>query len=132
MNNSDKFDYTYSAPTENERREIEDIRKLYDAPPKAESDLENLRKLNKKVTNPPKIVAAVMCVFGVLIFGLGMTCVLEWTLYLWGVLISFAGAGVLGATYPVYRAILKRNKEKYGRQIIELSDKLLNKEEAEG
>lgn len=132
MNNNDKFDYTYSAPTENERREIEDIRKLYNAPPKVESDLESLRKLNKKVTNPPKAVAAVMCVVGVLIFGLGMALALEWGLYLWGVLVSLAGAGVLGATYPVYRAILKRNKQRYGRQIIELSDKLLNKEEAEG
>ena len=29
MNDSDKFSYTYSAPTEEERREIEDIRSAY-------------------------------------------------------------------------------------------------------
>ena len=41
---NDKFEYTYAAPTERERREIESIRKAY-LPDEAGEKLRRLRKL---------------------------------------------------------------------------------------
>ena len=126
-----KFEYSYSAPTEEERREIEDIRKYYDPAPQPESKMETLRKLNRKVTVPPKIVTSVLSIFGILLFGTGLTLILEWMLYIWGIAVSALGAAVLCAVYPVQKAYLKRNRKKYEQRIIELSDELLNKKSTE-
>lgn len=128
MNNDDKFDYTYSAPTENERREIESIKKQYAPATEKEDKLETLRKLNNRVNRPPTIVGLVVGIAGTLIMGLGMTMVLEWNLVAWGTVVGILGVAVAAAAYPVYKAILKRNKKKYGRQIIDLSNELLNQE----
>lgn len=131
MSKENKFDYVYSVPTENERREIESIKKQYMAAPKEESKLESLRNLNKRVTQPPLIVGLTMGVIGTLVMGLGMTMVLEWNLWIGGVIVGVLGIAVIAVAYPIYRAVLKRNKKKYGRQIIELSNELLNADENE-
>lgn len=122
---NDKFEFTYSAPTERERREIESIKKQYVTTEK-EGKLENLRNLNQRVNRPPKIVGAVFGIAGILIFGLGLTMALEWSLFVWGAIVGVAGAAITAATYPIYQMILKKNKQKYGRQIIDLSNDLLN------
>lgn len=131
MSKENKFDYVYSVPTENERREIESIKKQYMAAPKEESKLENLRNLNKRVTQPPLIVGLTMGVIGTLVMGLGMTMVLEWNLWIGGVIVGVLGIAMIAVAYPIYRAVLNRNKKKYGRQIIELSNELLNADENE-
>ena len=46
----EKFNYTYSAPTETERKEIENIKKRYETPT-GESKFERLRRLDAKVKN---------------------------------------------------------------------------------
>lgn len=128
INDNDKFVYTYSAPTENERREIESIKKQYESVPKQESKLDELRKLDRRVMRTPLIVALTIGIFGVLVMGTGMAMVLEWELMLWGVIVGVIGLAVAAAAYPVYSAVLKGNKRKYGQKIIELSNKLLNEE----
>ena len=83
--NQNKFEYTYSAPSEAERREIESIRRQYEEHPRsAESKLERLRKLDAYVKNSATCVALILGVVGLLIFGLGMAMVLEWALPVWG------------------------------------------------
>lgn len=131
MSKENKFDYVYSVPTENERREIESIKKQYMAAPKEESKLESLRNLNKRVTQPPLIVGLTMGVIGTLVMGLGMTMVLEWNLWIGGIIVGVLGIAMIAVAYPIYRAVLNRNKKKYGRQIIELSNELLNADENE-
>ncbi|MDE6373187.1 MAG: hypothetical protein K2L72_01675 [Clostridia bacterium] len=121
-----KFDYTYSAPTEEERREIESIRKQYTASPEKEDKLEKLRRLNTRVTRPPFVIGLTLGVLGTLVLGLGMTMVLEWNITAWGVVVGALGIAIDAVAYPLYRAILSRNKRKYGKLIIELSDELLN------
>lgn len=123
---SDKFSYTYSAPSESERREIESIKKQYTAAPKNEDKLEKLRRLDMRVTQPPMIVGLIVGIIGTLIMGLGMAMALEWNIMLWGIVVGVIGIALAAAAYPVYRVILKRNKRKYGQLIIELSDELLN------
>ena len=126
---SEKFKFTYSAPTENERREIEAIRNQYSSAETAtsgEDKLTKLRRLNKRVNLPPMIFAYCFGVIALLVFGLGMTMVLQWTLYVWGSVVGAFGVALMCITYPIYKAILKRNKMKYGQEIIDLSNELLN------
>ena len=127
MNDLEKFDYSYSAPTERERREIEDIKKQY-VTPKKEEGLAKLRKLNNRVIQPPLIVSLMIGIVGTLIMGTGMAMALEWNLLAWGIVVGVLGLAIAAVAYPIYRAILKRNKQKYGRQIIDLSNELLHEE----
>ena len=122
------FEYTYSAPTEQERKEIESIRRQYQAQPVSdrEEKLNRLRKLDSFVKNSATTVALILGVVGLLIFGLGMTMVLEWELYVWGVVVGAVGLTPIMIAYPVYNLILNKNKEKYGEQIIMLTEELLN------
>ncbi len=119
----EKFSYTYSAPTPSEREEINSIRSAY--LPRKETDLERLRALDRKVHMPPKVIAIALGIFGLLLFGLGMTLALEWELLLWGIAVGVVGAAVMGIAYPVYRAMLARRKKRYGDEIVRLSDALL-------
>ncbi len=121
---NDKFQYTYSAPTEEERKEIASIRKQY-APAAEETPLERLRKLNRKVKTLPLAVALGLGIGGVLLFGVGLTMVLEWALPVYGVAVAALGAIPTGLAYPVHQALLRRGKKKYGAEILQLSEKIL-------
>jgi hypothetical protein len=121
-----KFEYTYTAPTEQERREIESIRRQYmlgGAAP--EGGIERLRYLDDRVKRGPTCWGLVLGVLGLLIFGLGLSMVLQWALYLWGVLVAVVGAIPMGMAYPVYCRVLRRNKDKYGAEILHLTEALL-------
>lgn len=123
---NERFEYSYSAPTEEERREIEGIRRAYQPKEHKESKLDRLRALNKKVNGTATAVGAFFGVIGVLIFGLGLTMVLEWNLIGWGAAVGVAGCVVIGIAYPVRSRVLKKSKEKYGKEILRLSGELLN------
>ncbi len=121
-----QFNYTYSAPTEEERREIASIRKQYEPQEKTETKIERLRKLDGFVKNSATALSLVCGVVGCLVFGLGLTMILEWTLYVWGVAVCVVGAIPTALAYPVYKRILEFNKKKYGDEILKLTEELLN------
>lgn len=124
-----KFEFNYSAPSEQERKEIESIRRQYTTVTETKEDkLFRLRKLNSYVNNSATIIGLVFGVIGLLIFGLGMTMVLEWSLVLWGVIVGAVGVIPMAIAYPVYKAVYKKNKLKYGEEILALSNELLGKE----
>lgn len=120
------FTFTYSAPTEAERTEIEQIRRQYLPAGQAAEKLERLRSLHARVMRAPKIAAALLGTAAVLIFGLGLTMVLEWRIYVWGSLVAAAGVAVAAVVYPVRKAILNRSKARYGGEILALGKELLN------
>lgn len=124
--NRNKFNYTYSAPTETERKEIEEIRSQYLPDAKNNEKMERLKSLDFFVRNTSKLVAFSFGVFGVLVFGLGLSMVLSWALIVWGSVVCALGACFAGAAYPLYRIIFRRNKKKYGPEILRLSRELLN------
>ena len=125
---SKKFEYSYSAPTEAERKEIESIKKQYMAEEKREeTDIEKLRRLDAKVKNMPTMYALIAGIFGTLLFGLGLAMVLEWEMMLWGIVVMVIRAIPAGLAYPIYQFTLKEGKKKYGAEILELSEKLLSK-----
>ena len=121
-----EFNYTYKAPTEEERREIESIKRQYEEPKTEEGKLERLRKLNNYVNGQATALALVSGVLGLLIFGLGLTMVLEWSLLIWGIVVMVVGIPPMVVAYPLYNKILKRNKERYGKEILRLSEELLS------
>lgn len=132
--NEDKFNYTYSAPTEAERIEAEEIRRRY-SPEKSvkpeEGAIERLRALDKKVKLPVQILAAVLGVIGTLMLGVGMCFAmnvfeLKSNLIPLGVVIGIAGIALDIADYFIYKAVLNARKKKYANEILSITDKFLN------
>ena len=122
---NEPFRYSYSAPTQSERKEIESLQKKY-LPKQEPEGIEKLRKLDKKVHTFPTALALTLGVIGTLIFGIGLTFILEWDSLLLGVFISLIGFLPIGFAYPAYRKILQKRKEKYSEEILALSEQLLN------
>lgn len=123
---SEKFNFKYTAPTEAERREIDSIRRQYSPQEQTESKMERLRRLDSLVKNTAIIWSLVFGVLGVLIFGLGLTMILEWSIWLWGVVLMVCGSVPMAIAYPIYKLLLKKYKNRYGEEILRLSEELLN------
>lgn len=121
-----KFDYVYTAPTEEQRKEIESIKKEYVPLPDINDGIKELRKLNNKVYLPPRILALTLGVVFLLLFGFGLAMVLNWNEFVWGSIVSVVGIAAMAGNYFVYKIFLARRKAKFAEQILSLSDKLLN------
>ncbi len=123
---SNQFNYTYSAPTEEERKEIDSIRRKYTPQNKEETKLQRLRRLDALVKNTPTIWALCLGIVGCLVFGVGLTMILQWSIVLWGVIVSIVGAIPMAIAHPVYKKTLQKYKKRYGDEILKLSDEILN------
>lgn len=126
---SNKFEYNYTAPTIEERKEIDRIRNQYLPHDKTMNKMERLRYLDNKVKTIPMILSLSFGVIGLLLFGTGLTFFLEWSSY-WYIGIPFGIIGVvlIALAYPIYKKILTKQKSKYSAEIIELSNELLKEE----
>ena len=82
-------------------------------------------RLDKKVKSTAMALAISVGTIGLLIFGLGLTMVLEWEIYLWGILVGLIGAIPCALAMPLYLLSMKKGKKKYGERILELSSELL-------
>ena len=107
---NDKMKYTYSAPTEEEKMYIKSVRSKYVK--EEETPLDRLTRLDKKVKNEPTIIALVLGVLGLLIFGTGMTMILEWGLMLLGIVVALIGVLPIIVAYPIYKKVLGKNMDK--------------------
>lgn len=128
MDNKDKFEYTYRAPVKGEREEIENIRSKYLPKTKEETKLQRLKRLDSKVNNIPSTWALCVGIIGLLVFGLGLTMILEWNVVIWGVIVAIVGVIPMGLAYPLYRYVNKKVTAKYREEILKLSDELLNED----
>lgn len=96
-----KFEYTYSAP---QNEEIEKIRRKYAPLTSAESKLEQIKKLDSSVENGAVGYALGIGIPGSLILSLGMCCTMVWTnLFVLGIFIGIIGMLMCGAAYPIYK-----------------------------
>ena len=50
-----------------------------------------------------------------------------WGIMALGVAVGLVGIAMVSLTYPLYARMLKSRKKKYGREILRLSDELLNR-----
>ena len=128
MDEQNKFEYKYSVPTKDERKEVEEIRKYYGGTEK-ESKLERLRKLDGKAKTPPMLWSLSLGIIGTLIFGGGMSMVMLLEAWYWivlGVVVALIGLIPVGLAYSVYKKVAKKYKDKYGEEILQLSEEILN------
>ena len=133
--NEDKFDYTYSAPTEAERLEAEEIRRRYLPENQVKSEegnaIEKLRCLDRKVKLPVQILAAVIGVIGTLMLGVGMCFAMDVfgigsRLLPLGVVVGILGIALDVSDYFIYKSLLNARKKKYSAEILAIIDKFLN------
>ena len=125
MENKGTFNYTYSAK---EQEEIRRIRQKYEAPEKAKDKMEQLRRLDTAVTQKATVVSLIFGVIGCLIFGTGLSFVLEFDLLFWGIALSLVGGIFMALAYPFYNLSLRCGKKKYGAEILNLSQQLLDEQ----
>jgi hypothetical protein len=121
---NETFQYTYSAK---QQEEIETIRKRY--VPKEENKMEQLRRLDESATRPGTIAALVVGVLSALVLGVGMSCTMVWggSLFIPGIIIGVIGIAGVGAAYPLYNRITKKQREKLAPEILRLTDELSQK-----
>ena len=102
---------------------------------KTPSELDELRALDAKVKRPANVFAYVFGSISAIVMGAGMSLVMTdigATIGIAGALVPGIVIGVAGLcmallTYPMYKGILNSRKKKYGAEILELSDKIMNK-----
>lgn len=127
MNN--EFNFRYTAPSQEERKEIDSIRRQYVSLEKTETKLEKLRRLDGLVKNTAIIWSLCLGIIGILVFGLGLTMILEWNVIIWGIVLMVIGSVPMAIAYPKYKSLLNKGKAKYGAEILQLSEELLNESE---
>lgn len=135
MNNTDNiqnesFNYTYSAK---QQKEIEAIRKKY--MPANEDKMEQLRKMDRNVSNKATMLSIIVGVIGTLIMGAGMSLAMTnigssmgmstTASLVVGIIVGVIGMVILGLAYPIYNYKIKMEREKIAPEIIRLTDELL-------
>lgn len=119
--NPNRFEYTYSAP---QQEEVRRIREKYQ--PREETKLETLRRLDKSAERPGTVCGIVLGVVGCLIMGTGMSCVMVWG-GVWmapGIAVGLLGMAVMAMAYPAYRVLTRKQREKLAPQILALAEAL--------
>lgn len=119
---SEVFEYTYSAA---QQEEVKKIREKYIQPTEEENKLEYLRRLDAGVTKKGTLLSLVVGIIGALIFGIGMCCCLEWSLFLPGTIIGIIGMAGIAAAYPLYSYITKKERKRVAPEILRLTEELL-------
>ena len=130
MEKNKSFSYTYSA---SDREEVRKIRERY-----VKEDLtgiELLRTLDRRAGRRAVVFAITLGVISTLILGAGMSlCMTDIggllgigsdTSLIVGIAIGVVGAVFASLAYPLYNAVLKREKEKIAPEILRLCDELL-------
>ena len=121
MTNENTFQYTYSAP---QNQEVLRIREKY--LPKEETKLDELRRLDAAVHNAGTAKALAIGVCNALMFGLGMSLALQVIGNSTGVgiLLGILGVFGMGFAYPVYKKEFGKAKEEYKPRILEITAEL--------
>ena len=102
---------------------------------KTPSELDALRELDSKVKRPANVFAYTFGSISAIIMGAGMSLVMTdigavvgiTSALVPGIAIGALGLGMALFTYPMYKGILNSRKKKYGAEILNLSDKIMNK-----
>ena len=121
MQNKEIFSYTYSAK---QQEEIKKIRDKY--LPKEADKMEQLRRLDKRVTEKGTTISLILGIVGTLVMGTGMSMCMVWTeLFIPGIIVGVIGIAAVSLAYPLYSYITKREREKIAPEIIRLTDELM-------
>ncbi len=122
MNNGNDFSYKYNA---NEVAEVKKIRDKYAVP--NENKLELLHRLDRNVTVRARTCSLIVGIIGTIIMGGGMSiCMVgPQSFFIIGIVIGLIGISLVVSAYPLYSAILKRERKKIAPTILALTDELI-------
>ena len=109
------------------------IRTQYMEKEEKSTDLDKLKELDRKVKRPANIFGYTFGTISALIMGSGMSFVMTdigEKLGLGDVMVPGIVIGVVGmimalVNYPIYKKLLGSRKQKYAKEIIELSEKIM-------
>lgn len=99
------------------------------------TELDELKALDAKVKKPANVFAYTYGSLSAIVMGAGMSLVmtdigamigLSGTMVP-GIAIGIVGMGMTLSTYPLYKKMLASRRKKYASQILELSEKIMNK-----
>ena len=102
--------------------------------PKQASKVKALKKLDAKAKKPSKIISLTVGIVSALVLGTGMCFAMgvigAGNALAMGVGIGVGCVGIAGASvnYPLYKKILKKSKEKYAADIIQLAKEIASEE----
>ena len=102
---------------------------------KQTTELDELRALDTKVKRPANVFGYVFGSIGAIVMGAGMSLVMTdvgaliglSSTMVPGIVIGIAGMLMALVNYPIYKAMLTRRKEKYGAEILKLSEAIINR-----
>ena len=102
---------------------------------KEPSELDALRELDAKVKRPVNIFSYVFGSISAIIMGAGMSLVMTDigatvgmdSTMIPGIIIGIIGMIMALVNYSMHKSLLNSRKRKYSAQVIELSDKIINK-----
>lgn len=121
MDNRESFEFTYSAP---EQEEIRRIREKYI--PKQESKMDQLRKLDAGVDRKATCISILTGVLGTLVMGAGMSMCMVWTdlLMIPGIAVGLVGMVGVSLAFPLYQRITAKERERIAPEILRLTEEL--------
>ena len=102
---------------------------------KESTELDELRRLDTKVKRPVSIFSYIFGGVAAIVMGAGMSLVMTdigatlgmGDTMVGGIILGIAGILMAAVNYPIYKRFLNSRKKKYGAEIINLSDKIMNK-----
>lgn len=98
--------------------------------PKENSKVVALRKLDNKAKRPASIFAFTLGIISALVLGVGMClCMGQFNLnstisMVSGIIVGIIGIAGAGINYPLYKKLLKKGKDKYAFEIVELAKEI--------
>lgn len=101
--------------------------------PKDDSKVVQLRKLDAKAKLPATVFAYTFGIIFALITGVGMCLSMDvfelnsTNMFILGIVIGIIGFVGVGVNYPIYTKILKKGKQKYAFEIMELAKQISEK-----
>lgn len=120
--NENLFEYTYSAP---QQEEVKKIREKY--LPRKESKMDLLRRLDERATRKALTWSLTLGIFSALIFGIGMSCTMLWgeRLMIPGIIIGCIGIAGTVMAYPLNNLVTKQERERLAPEILRLTEELM-------
>ena len=102
---------------------------------KQHTELDELKALDAKVKKPANVFAYTYGGVGAIVMGAGMSLVMTdigvmiglAATMVPGIAVGVVGLGMVLTTYPLHKKILNSRKKKFAPQIMELSEKLMQK-----
>ena len=104
---------------------------------KQHTELDALKALDAKVKRPANTFAYTYGSVSAIVMGAGMSLVMTdigaviglASAMVPGIAVGIVGMGMALTTYPIYKNILNSRKKKYAPEILELSEKLMNRQQ---